>query len=350
MNRMMTLGVGCLVLVGTGCADDAASPTRPRLLIASQPSPTHPAGVIQFSAPLAGRPYGLAISFKDVAYITQLDASRVARVDLPSGFGFTASVAVGAIPTSVAFDKNGETAWVTNQLSSPSTLGRIDVATNTQVQTYASGGPSGLGGNLFEVISLRDDAVYVSSNDQNVYVFDPATGHVTTTLNLGGQLTNGFALQEFVRHPDGIRLYADQISSGTVAEIDTRTNTVVRTFTISPGFTRLQGMALSHDGTLLYVADEGGVLRVVDIASGTPVDTVVVGQRAFGVALSPDDAQLYVGVMDLGLVRVIDRASLTIVNTIQLPESGAFPRRIGFNQVGTIAVIADENGWVHFVQ
>src|SRR5256885_10422699 len=101
--------------------------------------------LIQFSAPLAGRPYGLAISFKDVAYITQLDASRVARVDLPSGFGFTASVAVGAIPTSVAFDKNGETAWVTNQLSSPSTLGRIDVATNTQVQTYASGGPSGLG-------------------------------------------------------------------------------------------------------------------------------------------------------------------------------------------------------------
>jgi DNA-binding beta-propeller fold protein YncE len=350
MKRIMTLGVGCLILVGAGCADDPASPMQPRLLTVSQPTPTHPAGVIQLSAPLAGRPYGLSISSHDVAYITQLDASRVARVDLPSGFGFTASVAVGFIPTSVAFDKNGETAWVTNQLSSPSTLGRIDVATNAQVQTYASGGPSGLNGNLFEVVSLRDDAVYVSSNDQNVYVFDPATGQVTTTLHLGGQLTNGFVLQEFVRHPDGIRLYADQISSGTVAEIDTRTNTVVRTFTISPGSTRLQGMALSHDGTLLYVADEGGVLRVVDIASGTPVDTVVVGQRAFGVALSPDDAQLYVGVMDLGLVRVIDRASLTIVNTIQLPESGAFPRRIAFNQVGTTAVITDENGWVHFVQ
>src|SRR6266576_321635 len=227
----------------------------------------------------------------------------------------------------------------------------IDVNTNSQVDTFPSGGPSGLGGNLFEVLSVKDDkSVYVSSNDQNVYVFDPKTGQVTTTLHLGGQLTNGFALQEFVRHPDGIRLYADQISSGTVAEIDTRTNTVVRTFTISPGYTRLQGMALSHDGTRLYVADEGGVLRVVDIASGTPVDTVVVGPRAFGVALSPDDSQLYVGVMDLGLVRVIDRASLAIVNTIQLPESGAFPRRIAFNQDGTIAVIADENGWVHFVQ
>src|SRR2546428_13118292 len=128
MNRTMPLGVGCPVPGGGGCADDAASPTRPRLLTASQQSPTHPAGVIQFSAPLAGRPYGLAISSKDVTYIKQLDASRVARVDLPSGFGFTASVAVGFIPTSVAFDMNGETAWVTNQLSSPSTLGRIDVA------------------------------------------------------------------------------------------------------------------------------------------------------------------------------------------------------------------------------
>jgi DNA-binding beta-propeller fold protein YncE len=351
MNRMMTLGVGCLVLVGAACADDAASPTRPRLLTASKPSPTHPAGVIQFSAPLAGRPYGLAISSKDVAYITQLDLSRLARVDLASGFGFTGSVSVGFIPTSVSFDANGNTAWVTNQLSSPSNLGIIDVSRNAQVDTFESGGPSGLGGNLFEVISVKDDkTVYVSSNDENVYAFDPKAEQVTTTLHLGGQLTNGFALQEFVKHPDGLRLYADQISSGTVAEIDIANNTVVRTFTISPGNTRLQGMAVSLDGSELYVADEGGVLRVVNIASGTQVDSVVVGQRAFAVALSPDNAQLYVGVMDLGLVRVIDRASRAIVNTIQLPDPGAFPRRIGFSQDGTTAVITDENGYVHFVQ
>jgi DNA-binding beta-propeller fold protein YncE len=109
-------------------------------------------------------------------------------------------------------------------------------------------------------------------------------------------------------------------------------------------------MAVSGDGTLLYVADEGGVLRVVDIASGTQIDSVIVGQRAFGVARTPDDAQLYVGVMDLGLVRVIDRASRTIVSTIQLPESGAFPRRIAFSGDGSTAVITDENGYVHFVQ
>jgi len=351
MNRIMTLGVGCLVLVGAGCADDAAIPTRPRMLTASQPPPTHPAGVVRLSAPLAGRPYGLAISSKDVAYITQLDASRLARVDLSSGFAFTGSVAVGFIPTAVAFAQGGQTAWVTNQLSSPSTLGMIDVATNTQVTTFASGGPSGLGGNMFEVIvGKHANTVYVSSNDQNVYAFDGETGQVTTTLLLGGQLTDGFAFGEVATHPDSVRLYADQIGNGTVAEINTTTNSVTRTFHISPGNTRLQGMVVSGDGSQLYVADEGGVLRVVDIASGTQVDSVVVGQRAFGVALSPDDAQLYVGVMDLGLVRVIDRASLTIVNTIQLPESGAFPRRIKFNQDGTIAVITDENGFVHFVQ
>jgi DNA-binding beta-propeller fold protein YncE len=352
MNRIVSLGVSCLVLVSAGCADDAAGPARPRMLLTAAPtSPTHPAGVIKLSAPLPGRPYGLAISTKDVAYITQLDASRVARVDLGSGFGFTASIPVGFIPTSVAFDPNGQSAWVTNQLSSPSTLGKISVDSNAELQTFASGGPSGLNGNLFEVIAIsQDKAVYVSSNDQNVYVFDPEVGRVTTTLALGGQLTNGFALQEFVHHPDGVRLYADQISSGTVAEIDTRTQAVVRTFKISPGNTRLQGMAVSLDGSQLYVADEGGVLRVVDIASGTQVDTVVVGQRAFGVALSPDNVQLYVGVMDLGLVRVIDRASLTIVNTIQLPEFGAFTRRIAFNGTGTTAVITDENGYVHFVQ
>jgi DNA-binding beta-propeller fold protein YncE len=312
---------------------------------------THPAGVIASSAPLSGRPYGLAISRQNVAYITQLDLSRIARVDLSSGFGFTGSVAVGYIPTSVAFEANGNTAWVTNQLSSPSTLGRIDVTANLQVQTFASGGPSGLRGNLFEVITDRlDKTVYVSSNDENVYAFDAQAGQVEATLHLGGQLTNGFVLQEFTRHPDGIRLYADQIGTGTIAEINTESNTVARTFKISSGSTRLQGMAISADGSQLYVADEGGLLRVVDIASGTQVDSVVVGQRAFAVARSPDDAQLYVGVMDLGLVRVIDRASRTIVKTIQLPEYGAFPRRIAFSVAGETAVIADENGWVHFVR
>jgi len=354
MNRIMTLGLGCLVVVGAGCADNAAGPTRNPVraaTTASPSTPTHPAGVIVLSAPLAGRPYGLAVSAKNVAYITQLDASRLARVDLSSGLGFTGSVAVGFIPTGVAFAQGGQTAWVTNQLSSPSTLGMIDVNANSQIATFASGGPSGLGGNMFEVIvGKNDNTVYVSSNDQNVYAFDPETGQVTTTLHLGGQLTDGFAFGEVAQHPDGVRLYADQIGDGNVAEINTETNTVTRTFHISPGSTRLQGMAVSGDGSQLYVADEGGVLRVVDIASGTQVDSVVVGQRAFAVALSPDDAQLYVGVLDLGLVRVIDRASRTIVNTIQLPESGARTRRIAFSVMGETAVIADENGYVHFVQ
>ena len=139
----------------------------------------------------------------------------------------------------------------------------IDVNANSQVATFASGGPSGLGGNMFEVIvGKNDNTVYVSSNDQNVYAFDPETGQVTTTLHLGGQLTDGFAFGEVAQHPDGVRLYADQIGDGNVAEINTETNTVTRTFHISPGSTRLQGMAVSGDGSLLYVADEGGVLRV----------------------------------------------------------------------------------------
>src|SRR5437879_7767712 len=85
MNRSMTLGVGCLVLVGAGCANDAAGPTRHPIRAATAATvPTHPAGVIVLSAPLAGRPYGVAVSSKNVAYITQLDASRLARVDLRS--------------------------------------------------------------------------------------------------------------------------------------------------------------------------------------------------------------------------------------------------------------------------
>src|SRR5260370_1593026 len=115
MNRIVSLGVSCLVLVSAGCADDAAGPARPRMLLTAAPTaPTHPAGVIKLSAPLPGRPYGLAISNHEAAYITQLISSPVARVDLPSALAFPASIPRSAIPPIVATHPSAHTASITN--------------------------------------------------------------------------------------------------------------------------------------------------------------------------------------------------------------------------------------------
>jgi YVTN family beta-propeller protein len=116
-----------------------------------------------------------------------------------------------------------------------------------------------------------------------------------------------------------------------------------------PGSGVLQGIAISTDGSELYVLDQSfTMLRVLSVASGTEIVQVPLdGFDAFALALSPDNAQLYAALTGSGVVRVIDRASRTIVKSIQ---TGGSPRRIAFSAGGETAVIANEAGWVDFIR
>ena len=68
--------------------------------------------------------------------------------------------------------------------------------------------------------------------------------------------------------------------------------------------------------------------------------------RSLYVALSPDDARLYVSLLTNSVV-VIGRVSRTVVATI---TTGGEPRRLGFSSLGETVVIADMSGKVHFVR
>ena len=57
---------------------------------------THPAGVVAATVPLGSRPFGVAVSPDRAYYVTQLDASTLARGTFPA-MSFPASVAVGTI-------------------------------------------------------------------------------------------------------------------------------------------------------------------------------------------------------------------------------------------------------------
>ncbi len=146
MKRALSFGIG-VALLGAACSGDGSrlatdpGPSFSRgapmagLFAPAAIASTHPAGVLQASSPLGGRPHGVDISSNNVVYITRLDSAKVQRVDLPS-FAFTGSIAVGATPTGVNFHPAGQAAWVTNQAPvSTSSVSVIDVPTNTQVRT-----------------------------------------------------------------------------------------------------------------------------------------------------------------------------------------------------------------------
>ena len=295
------------------------------------PEGTHPEGVIERTDTLSARPYGLAISRRDVVYITQLDARRLSRIDLPA-LGESGNVTVGSIPTDVAFNADGTRAYVANQWSK--TIGVVDAATNTQGSTIP------VTGDVFDVIPNGDDTrLYVVTNVDRLFEIDRASRTVLRSLSLAG------TGQSLAWHPNGQLLYVSTFTGGAALEVDTRTMTVLRTFVTG---SKSQDVVVTRDGTELFVADEDlEKVDVFNLASGAKITSIPVGGHPWGMAITPDQQQLYVGLVFEGEVVVIDRASRTVVKRI---VTGGAPRRIAFNREGTRAVVPNEYGFVTYIQ
>ncbi len=93
--------------------------------------------------------------------------------------------------------------------------------------------------------------------------------------------------------------YISNMNSDTVSVINTATNTVVANVPVGQG---PYGLAVSPDGTKVYVTNSPsaarfvarlsnttiGTVSVIDTATNTVTSTVIVGQNPFEVVVSPD--------------------------------------------------------------
>jgi YVTN family beta-propeller protein len=147
--------------------------------------------------------------------------------------------------------------------------------------------------------------------------------------------------------PDGARLYvSDGYSGSSVSVIDTSTDVVIATIQVG-AFPF--GVAVSPDGTKVYVANLGdGTVSVIDIATNVVTATVQV-EYPFGVAVTPDGTKVYVTSAASGIVSVIDTATDTVIDTFDLGtlslNFGKFigPATIGDTTPPTVTVSATPN-------
>lgn len=282
------------------------------------------------SIALGGRPFALAVSPHDVVYVGRADAGALTRFD-GSSQTETGTVSVGSVPTGIAFNASGTKAYVTNQLSND--VGEVDVATNVQTRTIA------VPGNPFQVVVSPDEKrIYVTTNADEVYAIDVATGGVI------GQSTTGATANGLAISADGSMLYVSTRAAGSVLEVNTATMTTLRTFT--PGGTT-QAVVIARDGSELYVVNEEGYLYAYNLASAALVATTDLGGSGpFGMAPTPDGTKLYVTVTLTGGVRVVDRSTHAIVRSYFVD---GHPRRIGFTSDGT-AIVANEDNYVTWLR
>ena len=281
---------------------------------------------------LGGRPYGAAISPGGVAYVTQLDLGQLARADLP-GHSFASAVSVGVVPSEVAFNSTGSRAYVTNQFSD--NVGIVDVATNTQVDVIP------VTGDAFEVIVAPGDSIlFVTTNVDSVYGIRLATKEIVTAFPVANT-ANGLAVRDTL-------LYVSTWAGGTVMEFNLRTRTVLRTFAVG-GVP--QKLALSPDGTELYVANQAGYVQFWNLTTGAQIGTnlMLPGGGGYGIARNPANGRLYVSTAYYGggNIHIINASARTLIKTI---AAGGSTRHVVFNASGSVGIVPNEAGWVDFLK
>ncbi|PYP19264.1 MAG: hypothetical protein DMD54_03215, partial [Gemmatimonadetes bacterium] len=201
---------------------------------------------------LSNRSYAAAISVKSVAYISQSDLSSILRLDLQS-HTVTDTILVGDTPTEMAFNSTGTRLYVTNQYSA--SISVINVASNTAIDEIP------VGNRPFEVIVEPGDSILWTGKIDSLYGVRLATKEIIARFQIG-DVGNGFAIAH------DTLLYVSTHTTGTVVEINLRTRSLGRTFAVG-GVP--QKLAVSPNGTELYIANEAGYLQFWDLSSGLQI-------------------------------------------------------------------------------
>ena len=145
------------------------------------------------------------------------------------------------------------------------------------------------------LVSPDGSRVFVTSEVANmVHVVDSASA------TLGANIVVGNRPRRFALSPDGNDLWVTSELAGSVSVIDLASSNVVRTIEFKPKGFRPEdvtpvGIVMTKDGGTAWVAlGRANHVAVLDTASGKVDDYVLVGNRAWNVALSRDESTLFV--------------------------------------------------------
>lgn len=297
-----------------------------------------------------GNPWGLASQTVDVgfgAYVVAVspDGTRLVVTNALAGTvsvvntatnKVIATVPVGSQPAGVVFDPTGTRFYVVNSGGVVGSVSAVSLPTNTVAAPIVIGngpflaaiGPAGSpsAGKLYVTI-------YGPNGDGNtVAVIDTTTNQVTTVSVAGA----GNGPQALAISPDGTRLWVGTAVSGNVSVVDTATNAVVKTIPVSGA----AGIAFSPDGHFVYVANfTANTVSVINTANYTTT-TIGVGTGPSFVAVSPDGSVAYVGNQQDDTVSVINTATKTVIKTLTVDK----PAGLAVSPDGTHLYVAHPFG------
>ena len=239
-----------------------------------------PATATEIAVP--GAPWSVAASADGRwAYVVRRLANAVSVIDAVSR-NVVASIPVGVTPLDVAVTPDGSKAYVAN--SGSGTVSVIDTATNTVVATIPiAGSPS-------SVAATPDGVSVLVAHGADMSVIDTATDTPSALVPLT------HPADRIAIRPDGLRAYVSLPGFDQVAVVDVTSRTQIQSIPVGA---QPRGLAVSPNGAMLFVANFGGSVTVIDTAS----HAVLPG----GVAQNLLAAPLAVAFNSNAIVRVSDR-------------------------------------------
>ena len=171
----------------------------------------------------------------------------------------------------------------------------------------------------------RPDANYVGRYDLLARTLD------LTAAAVGGQAT-GLSID-----PAGTRAWVASQTSTRVDRIDATTNTPLGTTSL--GFNPYWTVTSPTGGTV-YVSGNGGRIQFLSGTTGASVDSVLVDQDPFGLALTPNGATLFVGHLSAATVRRVNTATKA---TSVFKTFGSSVNGLAVSPNGQILAVASEN-------
>jgi DNA-binding beta-propeller fold protein YncE len=294
----------------------------------------HPVGTPSGKLAIAGSPSGIAVSAGGAAYVTLLDKNEIARFAAAAPTTLASSIPVAVQPMHVVFNRAGTTAFVAASDLDRWAVYSLDVASGTLPFARPMFGPP------YQVALSRDESRLF------VLTFgDPARVYSVPLTGLLG------AQSFIVQIPGKPRALAVSPTTGAlfvatstrVARLDPAT-LEIQAIT-GPVFVDSEDVVVPPDGSRVWFGSLAGNLVALDASSLDKVAEVAHGADVYGLAMSPDGAQLWA--TSLGELLVVDPSRGSIVTRLTLGGTAA---HIAFDRAGTTAFVANESGWVDVIR
>jgi YVTN family beta-propeller protein len=269
---------------------------------------------------------------------------------------------------------DARTSQIRQNVALPSSKARSPDAVSSQILEPDKSGQLSFTGLIFSPDGSR---IYLSNVDGDIKVFDVSReGQVSSLFSIPLPDANAPNRKEeipagLVISKDGRRLYAALNLSNRLAEIDTATGEMLRSWPVGvapydvvlvgnkayvsnwggriPDDESLtgpagQGMLVRVD-VMRHIASEGSV-SVVSLSQQTPVKQIMVGLHSSGIASSPDGRYVVVANAGSDTLSVIDTRTDKVIETVWSKPSpadlfGASPNALTFNPSGDTLFVAN---------